>query len=209
MGLNMASIMTKVNAFAKSTDGMAKQQNVINTAARQNGGKLPSGKNVIDDKRLQNAASRFVNMLCTTAGSYGVPESVLKHMEDAYRGPRKFYKSGKCAVPIYFSGDMHRPAVETNDPKYQNDRGADNIVHSFNNGYHAKNYSYGFWYDHEYKPIGKHWNNFRPWDAAVYIRTRKDREGLYFIQKAIDIFNRKYGAKYNVTASIQNDIYND
>lgn len=205
MGLNMASIMTKVNTFAKSTDGMAKQQNVINTAARQNGGKLPSGKNVIDDKRVQNAASRFVKMLCTTAESYGVPESVLKHLETAYRKQRRFYKNGKCMVPIYFGGDMSRPSLDPDNY----DEGAYNIVQLFNNGYHAKNYVYGFWYDHAYKPIDKHWNNFRPWDAAVYIRSRKDREGLHFIQQAIEDFNGKYGAKYNVTASIQNDIYND
>ena len=73
-----------------------------------------------------------------------------------------------------------------------------------NNGYHAKDYVYGDWDGHS--PTGESKFDGRSIDTSAYIRSRKDREGLQFIQQAVRDFNGNYGADYNVTA-IASDQY--
>lgn len=219
MGLNMASIMKKVNAWAKSPAGMARCDKAIQVAIKTNGGVLKSGKKVLTDQIVEDAVNKFIHTLVVSAESHGIPASVLNHLITADSG-RLWYEQTKLGsyqgvVYIYFGGDMTRPSIIDDYEDDEGNHGAKNIVHLFNNGYHAKGYAYGYWDNHRYKPIGEDWNSYRSAHSSVegfdaaYIRSRKDREGLYFIQQAVDDFNGNYGSMYNATASIEDTIYED
>ena len=87
-----------------------------------------------------------------------------------------------CALPIYDLG-------------YE---GVDNIVALFNNGYHAKNFVYGWWDGH--KATGDGVLRSGVDTDFAYVRSKKEREALRFIQQAVMDFNASYGAEYGVTA---------
>ena len=75
-----------------------------------------------------------------------------------------------------------------------------------NNGYNAKGYVYGWWEGHEPTEDNAYrsgWTGSGSTDA--YIRSRKDREGLQFIQQAVQDFNGNYGSDYNVVALAGDD----
>ena len=46
-------------------------------------------------------------------------------------------------------------------------------------------------------------------DNDAWVRSKKDREPLKFIQQAIRDFNGNYGSEFDVTAVIAADIYED
>jgi hypothetical protein len=224
MGLNMASIMKKVNAWAKSPAGMARCDKAIQVAIKTNGGVLKSGKKVLSDQMVEDAVNKFIHTLVVSAESHGVPASVLNHLLTADSG-KLWYEQTKFGsyqgvVYIYFGGDMSRPSIYPEMYYDEDESGGQhnalhNIVALFNNGYHARDYVYGYWDNHSYKPIGESWNSYRSAHNllgegySAYIRSRKDREGLYFIQQAVDDFNGNYGSMYNATASIEDTIYED
>ena len=67
-----------------------------------------------------------------------------------------------------------------------------------NNGAHAKDYVYGWWNNHS--PSGSAFARSMPNDDFAWVRSKKDRDALHFIQQAVNDFNGNYGAEYNVTA---------
>ena len=91
---------------------------------------------------------------------------------------------GSVEIAVRFSPD----AIRRNSlwvSGYPN--GVDNIVALLNNGYNARDYVYGVW---DRNP------------SAGVITSVREREPLYFMQRAVREFNAKYGKKYNVTASL-------
>ena len=67
-------------------------------------------------------------------------------------------------------------------------------------------YVYGWWEGHEPTEDNAYrsgWTGSGSTDA--YIRSRKDREGLQFIQQAVQDFNGNYGSDYNVVALAGDD----
>lgn len=104
-------------------------------------------------------------------------------------------------IPLYFEGDLHRDSLD-NDLGYE---GINNIVALFNNGYHAQNYVYGWWDNHS--PSGAAIGHSLYNDNYAWVRSKKERDALKFIQQAISDFNGNYGSEYNITAVIAADIY--
>lgn len=218
MALNMSAIMDKAQRYAKSKDGIMRQNEVIQHALKHNNGILPSGKKIISDETMEQAVAKFIHVLCETARSYGLPQSVMNHLETADQVGGLHIENGDGFVYIYFGGDMFRPSLYDEYEGPNGERGAQNIVAIFNNGYHAKNYVYGPWTGHDNDasknsdPMRTSWEYNKDWSQRFvdpFIRSRREREGLHFIQQAIDDFNGNYGSQFNVTAKIENTIYEE
>lgn len=71
--------------------------------------------------------------------------------------------------------------------------------------YHAQNYVYGWWDNHS--PSGAAIGHSLYNDNYAWVRSKKERDALKFIQQAISDFNGNYGSEYNITAVIAADIY--
>lgn len=178
MSIDIASIMDKVESWSKSPEGKRRMNGVIEKYAKEGREVTAAGDKLVNDKTMWEAAVKFIEVMKRTARNFDLPESVMAHIENMYSG--SIVKTpGGYEVPLYFGGDLHRDSLE-NGLGYN---GVDNIVALFNNGYHAKNYVYGWWNSH-----------------GRTVRSKKDREALRFIQQAVKDFNDNYGSKYNVTA---------
>lgn len=186
MGINMASIMRKVNAFAKSSAGKKKIAGVT-------GG---TGEGFVDlearRKEMIEASQEMLAILKKHAASAGLPASVMEHVESFAASAPSVNDDGSGSVAINMTSDPSRPSL---CPERYG--GVDNIVAIFNNGYEASNYVYGNWANHE--QTGKV-SKGRTQEGSAYVRSRKQRDGLGFMQSAVAEFNASCGAKYNVTA---------
>lgn len=165
-----------------------------------------NGSKVMPEKRIEEAVTKFLMVLRQTAASYDLPESVMKHIESMDMTRIHQTKKG-YEVPLWFGGDLHRDSLENDLGGYGRVEyeGVDNIVAVFNNGYHARNYVYGWWNHH--RPTGAAMAFSLHTDDFAWVRSKKDREALRFIQQAINDFNGNYGTEYNVIEIVPADIY--
>lgn len=129
-----------------------------------------------------------------TAAEYGLPESVMEHINGLESAGQIRKTPDGYEIALYFEGDLHRDSLD-NDLGYE---GVDNIVALFNNGYHARNYVYGWWEGH--KATGDGVLRSGVGTDFAWVRSKKEREPLHFIQQAVHDFNANYGADYGVTA---------
>ena len=194
------SLSSKLNAWIRSPQGQARLQGKMAEYTRYGIEKTAAGDSIIPEKRGWEAAAKFIQVLQMTAKSYDLPESVMKHIDEIDIGSIIRIGDG-FEVPLYFGGDLHRNSLENDATSYG---GIDNIVALFNNGYHASNYVYGWWDGHSPsgESIGRSLHN----EDFAWVRSKKEREALKFIQQAISDFNGNYGSDYNVTA-VAADIY--
>ena len=145
-------------------------------------------------------ADKLISCLVNTAKGYGLPPSVIKHFESLeYTKPHlvSMYKSIEYSSSIYFEdalrGLLHRDSLYPD--KYE---GVDNIVAVFNNGYDAGNHVWGIWVPAPEDSAG--WGH-----DAIYAASKTHRDGLHFIQQAIDDFNGNFGYYYGATAWLPKD----
>ena len=196
--INLDSIMRKVSAYSRTDNGKAKMRDVIQRYRDSGTGRTGAGDKVITKEDMLIAADKMISVLRSTAQSYGLPASVMKHFDSLDCSRVYEMPDGTSVIYVYFMDDLHRNSLQ---PEGYN--GVHNIVALLNNGYHAKNYVYGYWEGHS--PTGESRFDGRSIDTSAYIRSRKDREGLQFIQQAINDFNGNYGADFNVTAVAGDD----
>jgi hypothetical protein len=163
--------------------------------------KTAAGDSVIPETRIYEAAAKFIQVLQMTAKSYDLPDSVMRHIEGMSSSGTIIQTEEGFEIPLYFEGDLHRDSLD-NDLGYE---GINNIVALFNNGYHAQNYVYGWWDNHS--PSGAAIGHSLYNDNYAWVRSKKERDALKFIQQAISDFNGNYGSEYNITAVIAADIY--
>lgn len=196
--INLDSIMKKVTAYSRTDSGKAKMHEVIQRYRSDRVEKTGAGDRVMTETDMWTAASKMISVLRSTAQSYGLPASVMRHFDNL--GCSKIYEmpDGSSVIYIYFEDDLHRDSLYS-----EGYDGINNIVALLNNGYHARDYVYGDWDGH--RPTGEAVFDGRSIDTSAYIRSRKDREGLHFIQQAIQDFNGNYGTDYNVTAVAADD----
>lgn len=195
----MGSIMGKVNAYIESPSGQARMKAKIDEYVKNGVKKTAAGDRICTEDDMYMAASKLISVLRSTARSYDLPDSVMRHFDSlACSRPFKM-PDGSYEMYIYFEDDLHRESL--NPESYD---GVRNIVALLNNGYHASDYAYGFWDNHAY--TGE-WNVLRQGygDNFAYIRSMKDRQGLHFIQQAVQDFNGNYGSEFNVTAVAGDD----
>lgn len=199
--INLGSIMKKVEAYGRSVNGKLRMKECIEKYAADGVNKTAAGDKVVTETEMWTAAAKLISVLKSTAQSHDLPASVMRHFD--MLDCSKIYQmpDGTSVIYIYFDGDLHRDSLYS-----EGYDGIDNIVALLNNGYHARNYVYGWWEGHS--PTGD--NSYRSggFDSNdAWVRSRKDRNGLGFIQQAVQDFNGNYGADFNVTA-IAGDDYN-
>lgn len=197
--MNLASLQRKLDAWEKSPEGQKRIKDTVDRY-RKEGRKFTNAGSPVDGKAgLIEAADKMISCLRAAAADAGLPESVRAHFDSLnYTNPVEVGE-GRYMVSVYFSDDLHRDSLE-NDLGYE---GIDNIIALFNNGVHAENFVYGWWDNHS--PSGEAFGRSMPEDDFAWVRSKKDREGLHFIQQAVSDFSGNYGSIYNVTATAGSD----
>lgn len=200
--INMASIMNKVEAYGRSINGKLRMRECIQNYANEGKEKTEDGDKILTETDMHKAAAKFIQVLRSTAQSYDLPASVMSRFDSLDTSSILKMPDGSAMIYVYFGGDLHRDSLYS-----EGYDGVDNIIAVLNNGYHARDYVYGWWDGHA--PSGGASGELRNSLSKdyAYIRSRKDREGLHFIQQAVQDFNGNYGSEYNVTA-VAGDEYN-
>lgn len=191
--IDLSTVMKKVTAYSKTERGKEKIRDVLLRYRNEGVRKTGAGDSVLTEADMWTAASKMIDVLRSTAQSYGLPASVLRHFDSLQCSRIYEMPDGSSVIYVFFGDDLHRDSLYSDG--YD---GIRNIVALLNNGYHAKNYVYGYWEGHS--PTGESKFDGQSIDSSAYIRSRKDREGLQFIQQAVQDFNSNYGADFNVTA---------
>lgn len=183
MGVSVSAIAAKLDAWEKSDDGQKKIREIIKDIQKSKGhsGKTGTGDIIVTHEQMEAAAKDFISMIRKHAASSGIPDSVMGHIESFQDSPLVENPDGSVKIEINMLDNPRRESVQPST--YQ--RGSDNIVAAFNVGYSAKGQVFGQWET-----------------AGKSIWTLKHRDGLYFLQRAVEEFNAKYGKKYNVTVTL-------
>ena len=202
MNINMGSIMSKMRAFSESPKGKKRMKACLEMYEKEGRASTAAGDKLLTEKMMWEAVSKFIHVMKITAADYDLPESVMEHINGLESSGliTKLPNDGGYEIHLSFSGDLHRDSLE-NDLGYE---GIDNIVALFNNGYHARNYVYGWWDNHKATGDGVLRSGYD--SKFAYVRSRKEREALRFIQQAVINFNANYGTEYGVTA-VESAIY--
>ena len=191
--VNLQSITKKLEAYARTAKGKKLMGEQIGKYVKEGIRKTAAGSKVLTETDMYTAAAKMIQVLQSTAQSYSLPHSVMEHFSKLEASKIYEMPDGSSIIYIYFGGDLHRDSLYSDG--YD---GISNIVALLNNGYHAKDYVYGYWDGHS--PKGESRFDGRSISTSAFIRSRKDREGLKFIQQAVSDFNGNYGHDYNVTA---------
>lgn len=199
--INMASIQKKVDSYAKSKEGKKRIDDRIEEIRHGSDGRTASGDYVTTVVDMRNATRFMKAEVIHSAQTAGLPDSVMDHIDVDPMGMsdpikvhgRAYYTSLTFADGARYK--LFRPSLEivkngAPTGKRTGD-GVDNIVALFNNGYDASKQVFGLWAGHE--------------DLGI-VGSRVSRRGLQFLQDAVRNFNRKYGHRYGVTATLD-DIY--
>lgn len=187
MSLSEGEIMARLRKWVSSPEGQKRIAEKV--SFYRNGGdshvnstgKTYGGSRIVTYDQMESAAEKFIEIVRTNAASAGLPPSVMAHIESFYAAPIVINEDGSATIDISMADNPHRDSLQPETYK----RGADNIVALFNKGYNAKGSIYGLWES-----------------RGEEVWSRKSREGLNFLQAAMNEFNANYGAKYNVTVTI-------
>ena len=79
--INLDSIMRKVSAYSRTDNGKAKMRDVIQRYRDSGTGRTGAGDKVITKEDMLIAADKMISVLRSTAQSYGLPASVMKHFD--------------------------------------------------------------------------------------------------------------------------------
>lgn len=196
----MASIQKKVDSYAKSKEGKKRIDDRIEELLHSGDGRTASGGHVTTISDMSTAARIMEEEFRTEAQTANLPDSVMYHINAGHVNKSDPKKAGNRYYTVDLTMEeghryrLFRPSLEIASGADKGQRtgdGIDNIVALFNNGYAADGRVFGYWKFHE--------------DLGV-IGSRTSRKGLQFMQDAVRNFNRKYGAVYNVTATLD-DVY--
>lgn len=191
MSVDSASIMAKVEEFAKSERGKKMIDEKLAEYMKKGKKKTNAGSVIISEAVMEQCAKDLIKLLTSKARSHasmsgngdGIPPSVLAHFSSlTYSKPIRV-NDNTFKIIIQFTDDLSRPSL---DPGMYG--GINNIVALFNNGYRARESIYGWWDSH-----------------SKYTWSRTNREGLRFMQDAMAEFNSSYGPKYNTTAELSGE----
>lgn len=181
MKIDMSYVMGQVNKYASSPSGKKQISNAL--------GGSGSGNVDLELRRLEMimAGREMVALLRQHAASAGLPASVMSHVESFFANAPKLNDDGSGVIYVSMSSDPKRPSMYPE--KYD---GVSDIVALFNYGYEASNFVYG-------KPDVEI-EGQSSIDGFFYTKSKKSREGLGFLEKAVEDFNATCGGKYNVRA---------
>lgn len=173
---------------ADQTERVKKKKDVCIRQHQRNDEPFANGEYAIGRKAAVRLADHLIQIIRSK-----LPESIADVGNTLYHtNPRKTPEGGYTITIRFDRSALHRDSLE-ND--YMDYGGIDNIVALFNNGYHARDYVYGWWNGHS--PTGEALarSNMLTEDYA-WVRSVRDRDGLHFMQAAQDEFNAIYKDKY-------------
>ena len=192
--ISESAIMGKLQAYANTSIGKRRMKDCLQ-AARDSGKPLASGEQVVGKKQMLEMATALVEMVrkrlpapITDVGETLSVSEPIRHPDGSYE-----------VILSFDSNALHRDSLE-NELGYE---GIDNIVALFNNGYHAKNYVYGWWNGH--RPSGESVYRSGTTGDYAWVRSEKEREALQFMQEAEAEFNAVYASKYGVVVQLGSD----
>lgn len=191
--ISESAIMGKLQAYANTSVGKKRMKDCIQNA-RDTGKPLASGEEVVGKKQMLEMANALAGMIRKR-----LPASISDVGETLSVSDPKRHADGSYEVILSFDANaLHRDSLENDRGGYD---GIDNIVALFNNGYQAKNYWYGWWDGHRPSSGDVSYRSGSDGEYA-WVRSRKEREALQFMQDAEAEFNSIYGVKYNVTVEL-------
>lgn len=197
--ISETSLLSKIAKWAKTPEGKARTKAYVNGLAAS-GGKTASGKAVMGPEQMEEAARLFIEVLREE-----LPDPIKSLGSSLYY--TKPYKAhdGTYEVAICFlEKELHRESLY--DEEYPD--GIENIVALLNNGMHAKDYVYGSW-DNRKPTGGLDLRGDILSGQFAYVRSKKDRDPLFFMQYAVQKFEAKYGEKYGVIQIKLNSDYTE
>lgn len=193
--INMGSIMSKVRVYNRSVEGKLRMKEYINQCRADGRQQTYGGSTVITNEVMMSAAGKLIQLIQEAARSCGLPESVMNHLYNLDISEPIQRQDGSSVMYIYFSGDLRRESLEATDDSadYWASRGfgkhtgegINNIVALFNNGYSKDSIKtvFGLWAS-----------------TGEIVHNKTERDGLYFIQRAVDEFNTSWAHLYDATA---------
>lgn len=183
--INMDSILDKVYAWERSDKGQKKIQSTVNKYVRNNVKRTQAGSRVITEHDMKVAANKLVETIRKTALGCGLPASVAAHFGSLKVGKLQRQADGSYIIEINFTDDLTRESLEP--ARYG---GVRNIIAIFNNGYpsdggrsEAISHVSGWWH-------------------GEYTTALGSRQGLYFMQDAVNDFNLNYGMPLGMFAEV-------
>lgn len=183
--INMDSILDKIYAWERSDKGQKKIQGTVNKYVRTNVQRTQAGSRVLTERDMKTAANKLVQTIRDTALGCDLPASVAAHFGSLKAGKIQRQPDGSYIIEINFTDDLTRESLQPE--KYG---GVRNIIAIFNNGYpsdggrsEAISYVTGWWHGKE-------------------TRALEFRQGLYFMQDAVNDFNLNYGMPLGMYAEV-------
>lgn len=219
MYINLTNINGKLEQYAKSKAGKAKIASTLQQMQDDGLEQTAGGSLIISKKKMSEIADELIDVLQNSARSSDFAasaKSVLDHFDHLKKSELLKDEDGSYRYELIFEGktDHENSALareSLDDGDYRADRDyLHNIVALFNNGYrdgHPTSYKYGWWYNHP--PIGEAIHRSGGFDQHdAWIRSKVDRDGMYFMQRAVDDFNAKYEKKYGIRAVLSEEYTN-
>lgn len=179
--VNVASVKEKLAAWDKSAAGVAAKRRKIDEYVKDDRRKTDAGSTVVTLDWANEMADELCGMIRNNAA--GVPGSVLANVSSIHSTGETYFGGGAMIVEMSFAGDLMRQSMlnNPNTARY-NSYYPVNIVALFEKGYTASARVYGVWH-------------------GMMTASRTHRDGLGFIQSAVDEFNSRY-AQYDVRATV-------
>lgn len=189
--LNIDSILAKVDYWKESDKGRKRMKKTLDNYVRNNVGKTQAGSPVLTRKAINDYGNKLIQAIQNTALSCDLPDSVAAHFSSLKRGKTAILPDGSYIMEISFTDDLTRESLEP-----QRYGGVRNIVAIFNNGYPSD--------------VGRSEaiSNVYGWWHSEYIHALGARQGLHFMQTAVDDFNQTYGSKFGIHATV-GEIYSE
>lgn len=224
MTINESSIMKKVRAYSKTPEGKQRMQEKINES-RTSGKKLASGDKVATERDMVRLGEQLATSIrsrlpeqISEVGETLTVSAPIRLNDNTFKVVLSFDRAAvhrdsltsmespnSEMFPKKKDGSLYRSkdAARRQDAMFENGAftggGIDNIVALFNNGHQKPSKSvFGFW---------KHssGNSDGLWGDYVWVRSKNDREPLYFMNEAVAAFNSQYGPQYGVTARLSSE----
>lgn len=183
--INMDSILDKIYEWERSDKGQKKIQSTVNKYVRSNVSRTKDGSRVITEREMKQAARKLVQTIRDTAHSCDLPTSVLAHFDSLKIGKLQRQSDGSYIIEINFTDDLTRESLEP--ARYG---GVRNIIAIFNNGYPAD------------RGRSEAISHVSGWWHGEYTTALGYRQGLYFLQDAVNDFNLNYGMSLGMVAEV-------
>lgn len=166
-------------------------QSTVNKYVRTGVAKTQAGSRVLTQRAMADYGNKLIQAIRDTALSCNLPASVADHFSSLKRGKTIVLPDGSYVMEISFTDDLTRPSLQP--AGYE---GVNNIIAIFNNGYPDDS--------SRASAIA----SISGWWHGQYTHALGMRQGLHFMQDAVNDFNQTYGSKFGIYATV-GEIYNE